>query len=413
MKIQHKWEGGAMKNHKRLLFGTYLIVLSIILCFLTLGLWYQDVECDHNKTKSKQNKTVSDSTSATSQKTAAKPTPTGDKQKKPAVKPNPTVENPQNAATDSGKNATVSLKDKNSENIWEINAPLYKTDIIIQPSFRLILLVLLAGALGGYVHASTSFATYIGNRSFVDSWFLWYLLRPFIGMGLALIFYFALRGGLLLLTSQPGKININPFGVGAISGLVGMFSKRASDKLAEVSETIFKTEKGKGDEERADKLREMSVSKLMLQLNNITACKLKDGKTVADFTVKDLYELYNKTVTRIPVLDDNNIVKYVIHQSLLYKFISEKSIEHAKLASGQDFKLEDFTLQDFLDFDDMEKFVGETLSFISKDETLSDAKMAMEKVENCQDVFVTETGKKGEAVLGWLTNIDISKHKKA
>jgi hypothetical protein len=34
------------------------------------------------------------------------------------------------------------------------------------------------------------------------------------------------------------KINI--FGVGAVGGLVGMFSKEATDKLKEVAEAIFK-----------------------------------------------------------------------------------------------------------------------------------------------------------------------------
>src|SRR5262245_31444816 len=68
---------------------------------------------------------------------------------------------------------------------------------LVRDDARLILIVLCAGALGSYVHAATSFASYVGNRRLVLSWMWWYVLRPLIGMALALIFYFVLRGGLL------------------------------------------------------------------------------------------------------------------------------------------------------------------------------------------------------------------------
>src|SRR4051794_11192255 len=57
----------------------------------------------------------------------------------------------------------------------------------------LIVLAVLMGAIGGYVHAATSFVTYVGNRRFKASWGWWYALRAFIGAGLALLLYFALR----------------------------------------------------------------------------------------------------------------------------------------------------------------------------------------------------------------------------
>jgi hypothetical protein len=94
---------------------------------------------------------------------------------------------------------------------------------------RLILLVLVSAALGSYVHAATSFADFVGNRRLSSSWVWWYVLRMFIGASLALIFYFALRGGLL--TAGAGASNISPFGVTAVAAMVGLFSKQATDKL--------------------------------------------------------------------------------------------------------------------------------------------------------------------------------------
>jgi hypothetical protein len=43
------------------------------------------------------------------------------------------------------------------------------------------------------------------------------------------------------------------YGIAAISGLVGLFSKQATDKLREVFDTAFRVNKG-GDSERADNL---------------------------------------------------------------------------------------------------------------------------------------------------------------
>jgi hypothetical protein len=104
---------------------------------------------------------------------------------------------------------------------------------------RYLLLVAVTGALGSYIHLATSFADFLGNRQFVKSWCWWYVLRPFIGMALAIMFYFAARGGLIAGTT--GAESLSPFGVAAMSGLAGMFSKQATDKLREVFENLFKT----------------------------------------------------------------------------------------------------------------------------------------------------------------------------
>jgi hypothetical protein len=120
---------------------------------------------------------------------------------------------------------------------------------------RLILLVVVAGALGSYIHSATSYADFRGNRKFEPSWLMWYILRPFIGVSLALVVYFSIRGGLLSVVLSGGAANdaanINPFGIAAIAGLTGMFSKQAADKLAEVFSTLFQSQ---GDANRKDAL---------------------------------------------------------------------------------------------------------------------------------------------------------------
>lgn len=106
---------------------------------------------------------------------------------------------------------------------------------------RLILLVLVVGALGASVHAATSFGAFVGNQRLHSSWIWYYLLRPPIGATLALIFYFVVRGGFLNPSSTSG--DVNDFGIVAVAGLVGMFSKQATAKLDELFSNLFRTDK--------------------------------------------------------------------------------------------------------------------------------------------------------------------------
>lgn len=123
----------------------------------------------------------------------------------------------------------------------------------VEPSIdtSLIALVMVSAVTGSYVHLATSFGTYVGNQRLRPTWAWWYLLRLSIGLALALIFYFAIRGGLLSVTGEAEQIN--PYGIAAIAGLVGLFSKQATDKLRETFDTVFATGRGYGDDERQDK----------------------------------------------------------------------------------------------------------------------------------------------------------------
>jgi hypothetical protein len=107
----------------------------------------------------------------------------------------------------------------------------------ITPERRYIAVVVIVGALGSFIHLATSFADFVGNRRLVRSWMWWYLLRPFIGIALALLFYFAFRGGLM--TASSSATDLSVFGIAAMSGLAGMFSKQVTDKLREICDTAF------------------------------------------------------------------------------------------------------------------------------------------------------------------------------
>jgi hypothetical protein len=114
---------------------------------------------------------------------------------------------------------------------------------------HLFLLVILAGALGSFVHVTRSFVDFIGNRRLRPSWTWWYVLQPFTGSALAVVVYLVIRGGFFVGTSAGGILN--PFGFVAVASLVGLFSKQATNKLDELFSTMFRTDK---ERELKDKL---------------------------------------------------------------------------------------------------------------------------------------------------------------
>jgi hypothetical protein len=110
---------------------------------------------------------------------------------------------------------------------------------------NILYLVMLAGAAGSFIHSAGSFISFVGDKKLGITWFWWYILRPLIGMGVALVFFIVFRAGLLAGTNA----DINPYGLLALSTLAGMFSDRATLKLKELFETLFKP-----DDQRKNKL---------------------------------------------------------------------------------------------------------------------------------------------------------------
>ena len=113
----------------------------------------------------------------------------------------------------------------------------------------LLLIAILAGALGTLIHITRSYVDFLGNRTVRSNWRAWYILYPFIGGALALVFYLMVRAGFFAPGSNSS--DVNAYGIASISALVGMFTKQATDKLGELFSTLFKTDK---DKDRKDKL---------------------------------------------------------------------------------------------------------------------------------------------------------------
>lgn len=107
----------------------------------------------------------------------------------------------------------------------------------IYDEVRLLLIVSLAGTLGTLVHEIRSLYWYIGSRELVRSWIAKYLMQPFAGTALAVVFYLVIRGGFF--SPQAGFKQTSPFGFAALAALVGLFSEQAVLKLKQIAETVL------------------------------------------------------------------------------------------------------------------------------------------------------------------------------
>lgn len=103
------------------------------------------------------------------------------------------------------------------------------------PDTQLLLLVILAGALGGTLHSLRSLYWYVGCRDLLQSWILMYVLLPFTGAILSVIFYSVLRAGLVPTpTNKDTSVAII-----AIAVLVGLFSQQAAVKLKDIFDALL------------------------------------------------------------------------------------------------------------------------------------------------------------------------------
>lgn len=123
------------------------------------------------------------------------------------------------------------------------------------PNQQLLWLIIIIGALGASIHGLTSLADFVGSKKFDKAWTIWYLSRPFTGALLALIFYFVGRAGFGL-TLTAGEL----YGVIAVAGLIGLFSKQALNKLSDVFDVLFQSNK---EERLGGKLNASSVPGLV------------------------------------------------------------------------------------------------------------------------------------------------------
>lgn len=233
--------------------GIYLVALSVLVLYSLVKLWpYPTPSGEPKETAAaSQGVPASSATPTPAQEGAAAPGQSpGIAAATATPTPTPTPAAATTPSSSAAARATGEKKLPDPEFISFFGGRL-QGDIYLET--RLLLLVMLSGALGSLMHSLRSLYWYAGNRMLVWSWLGLYLLLPFTGAILAVIFYFVVRGGFF--SPQASFENTSPFGFAALSALVGLFSPQATLKLKEVAETIF-TKPGKGEDSKPEEAEE-------------------------------------------------------------------------------------------------------------------------------------------------------------
>ena len=151
-----------------------------------------------------------------------------------------------------------------------------------------------------------------------------------------------------------------------------------------------------------EKLKSIPVRDKMRPIVAITHETINQGE---EDKVK-LGSLLNKytSIERIVVLDAKNVVQFLIYKSMIERYLSRIATQQIQLPTGVS-AIQDLTLKNFFDSDaQLFQLFQKSFGFVAAEATLADAKLLMEKIEKCSDVFVTQSGNRGEALLGWVTD---------
>ena len=154
-----------------------------------------------------------------------------------------------------------------------------------------------------------------------------------------------------------------------------------------------------------ERLRSTPVESVMLKMTDpgVTKRTLVPPEKPESLKIAELLKiLRDKGRNRLPVLNADGSPVFVIHLSVLTEYISTKA-----LSGGGSKPMADLTFSD-LQTDDAQLY-QQILAWacVKLGATLAEAKSAMEDVPGCSDVFVTTVGRKSDAVVGWLTNVEI------
>ena len=185
----------------------------------------------------------------------------------------------------------------------------------------------------------------------------------------------------------------------------------STESFQTASDSVRKTIK----DLQKERLETHLAGKTMRVYDQMEKVEIDDSQTATALKVKletAFSQKLSRKITRIPVFSQKRLALYMLHGSVLYEFFSEiQSDDPIVIKKG------DATLEDILQYknEKYKRIISDTFAFVSKNSSLAIAKTQMDLIstqtgEPCQDVFVTETGNKKEAVLGWLSDKRIERY---
>jgi hypothetical protein len=141
---------------------------------------------------------------------------------------------------------------------------------------------------------------------------------------------------------------------------------------------------------------EKPVEDVMIPATTWLAYDLPAGANAEDVKLAELHNrmrAIDPPSRRLPIRNAAGAVLYVLHDSTLTAYA-----EHVKETTTSLTK----TLGDLLKEPAFKELVS-AIGFVAKGASIGDARRVMSSIKHCNDVFVTDSGKRDERATGWLT----------
>jgi hypothetical protein len=160
-----------------------------------------------------------------------------------------------------------------------------------------------------------------------------------------------------------------------------------------------------------DKLKSIKVSdpNVMITIDNIF--DNKDIRTKADKDImieKDILNFFDTNVKfeRLPIMNDVNAIRYVIHKSLISDFALSFKRGKITIPNLTNDQLDKVTLDNLINntTEEYKLSVTKSAAFVSRTSSLLEVQNMINNFKYCQDVFVTENGSPDKPIIGWITN---------
>ena len=149
-----------------------------------------------------------------------------------------------------------------------------------------------------------------------------------------------------------------------------------------------------------EKLKEVKVKDKMIRREDMSVIAKADNE-IAQIKLKEILNTITSAGkgVRLPILNDKDNPVYMIHRSMVDKFLATQALSPSP---PQDPSA--LILNDFLTDTPLKNMVEKSFTAVKEDATMAEAKNAMDRTPHCQDVFVTNGGTLQEPVIGWITN---------
>ncbi|HLH89988.1 MAG TPA: hypothetical protein VKX28_16165 [Xanthobacteraceae bacterium] len=170
----------------------------------------------------------------------------------------------------------------------------------------------------------------------------------------------------------------------------------------------------------SERLKVIRIAEKMMPANSIIKAFLSDSNKLDDLTLKDVQGLFDhvgsngQKISRVLIVRKDGVCVGILHRSVWMEMLVLGAQQATPVIIQSDAlgKVLDLPYQSKVG-SKFREFITKTLAYVAQSGTLADAKSAMEAISGCQDVIVTATGKPDEAMLGWLSNVDIARQLQA